>query len=46
MKKNAIIFSISSDIGYEIALMLQKEGYTVYGTYKNFSEKMSTLLKL
>lgn len=46
MKKNAIIFSISSDIGYEIALMLQKEGYTIYGTYNNFSEKINTLLKL
>ena len=35
---NAIIFSISSDIGYSIAIDWLKKGYKVIGTYRNKQE--------
>lgn len=43
MEKNAIILSLSSDIGYEIASDWLSQGYNVFGTYRHFSDKVSDL---
>ena len=34
MKKTAIIIGISSDIGYELAVRLAKDGWRIWGTYR------------
>ncbi|MCE7527842.1 SDR family oxidoreductase [Polynucleobacter sp. IMCC 30228] len=34
MKKTAIIIGISSDIGYELAVRLAKDGWEIWGTYR------------
>jgi len=44
--KNAILFSISSGIGYSLALKLLKEGYCIYGTYNTFSNEVQELQDL
>ncbi len=43
MKKNRIILSISSDIGFALACDWLKKGYNVSGTYRNYSEKCKEL---
>ena len=39
MKKNRIILSISSDIGFALACDWLKKGFNVSGTYRNYSDK-------
>lgn len=41
--KNAIIYSGSSDIGYELCLHLVSKGYNVFATYNTYSEKLFEL---
>lgn len=43
---NAIIFSISSDIGYSIAIDWLKRGYKVIGTYRNKTKNVQNLKNL
>ena len=43
---NAIIFSISSDIGYSIANDWLKKGYKVIGTYRNKTRNVQNLKNL
>lgn len=43
---NAIIFSISSDIGYSIAIDWLKKGYKVIGTYRNKTRNVQKLKNL
>lgn len=45
-KKNAIIISISSDIGYSLAVRLIKDGWNVGGTYRRISTKTKKLKKI
>ena len=42
-KKKIFILSISSDIGYELAIDWINKGHNVYGTFKNFSDKCKIL---
>ena len=42
IKKRIFILSISSDIGYELAIYWIAKGYKVIGTYKSFSDKCGT----
>ena len=44
-KKKIFILSISSDIGYELAVYWINKGHNVYGTFKNFSDKCKILKK-
>ncbi|MFZ3053687.1 MAG: SDR family NAD(P)-dependent oxidoreductase [Sulfuricurvum sp.] len=44
--KNAIVFSVSSGIGYSLCLKLIQEGYSVFGTYKTFSDDVQNLKEL
>ena len=43
MKKNRIILSISSDIGFALACDWLKKGFNVSGTYRNYSDKCKEL---
>ena len=43
IKKRIFILSISSDIGYELAIYWIAKGYKVIGTYKSFSDKCKIL---
>ena len=45
LKKKIFILSISSDIGYELAVYWINKGHNVYGTFKNFSDKCKILKK-
>jgi len=45
MKKNRIILSISSDIGFALACDWVEKGFKVSGTYRNYSEKCKKLEK-
>ena len=42
-KKNAVIISISSDIGHALALRLIKDGWRICGTYRTTSKKIKKL---
>ena len=42
-KKKIFILSISSDIGYELAIDWINKGHNVYGTFNNFSDKCKIL---
>ena len=44
--KNAIVFSASSGIGHALCLKLISDGYTVFGTYKTFSQDVQNLKQL
>lgn len=46
MKSNRLIISISSDIGYNLALEWLKEGYQVFGTYRSMSQNCISLKNL
>lgn len=41
--KKAIIYSCSSDIGYELCIHLHKQGYWVVATYLTYSAKVNNL---
>ena len=43
MKKNAIIISISSDIGTELAKKWCNDGWNIYGTYRTMSKQVDLL---
>lgn len=44
--RNAILFSVSSDIGFYFCKRLLQEGFRVYGTYKTFSNNVQELKNL
>jgi len=44
--KKSIIFSISSDIGYNLSLKLLEENHTIYGTYNTYSDNVKKLKEL
>ena len=41
--KKSIIFSISSDIGYNLSLKLLEDNHIIYGTYNNYSQNLKKL---